>query len=330
MKKRILLIVLTVFALLLLVCCSGETSGIQSVNTTTKKVKSATIESMTVSTNDGGMEISGNLVTILDYGTYTLSGTASNGRVIINTGKEGNVTLILNNVDLTCRNDAPIFVENAKLVTIKTEGGTTNKLADSGPYISDSEATATIYSKDDLIFAGTGILSIEANANNGIVTKNELTFESGNIQVVAANNGIKGKDLVTITGGELNVTAQKDGIKSNEDNDPEYGYVKISGGKITVSADDDGIQANTAVIITAGEISIKAADDGISGGDSITVENGTIIIDTDNNGMKAEKSINIAGGNIEIKTADDDFVCSKLTGTDNANITVNGKKITLK
>lgn len=62
----------------------------------------------------------------------------------------------------------------------------------------DDEVNAVIFSKDDLIFNGTGTLVINGNYQDGIRGKDSVLFVSGEYQVTAVKDGIQGKDKLGI------------------------------------------------------------------------------------------------------------------------------------
>ena len=64
--------------------------------------------------------------TITEAGEYTLSGTLSDGQVIIDAGDDDEITMILNGVEISCSAGAPIYIKNAGEVTIKSAKKKTN------------------------------------------------------------------------------------------------------------------------------------------------------------------------------------------------------------
>ena len=124
--------------------------------------------------------------------------------------------------------------------------GTSNVVTDGQTYNlpeGETEPDAAVFSNDDLVFEGTGSLTVNGNFNNGIASSDDIDINGGNITVTAVNNGIKGKDSVVIVNGTVTVNAGGDGIQSDNDEDPEKGYVTIAGGTLDVTAASDGIQA---------------------------------------------------------------------------------------
>ena len=71
-----------------------------------------------------GVKVSGSTVTITEAGTYVLSGTLTDGQVIIDAGDEDDVRLVLENASITCTTTAPIYAKNAPLPDNSRNTGT--------------------------------------------------------------------------------------------------------------------------------------------------------------------------------------------------------------
>jgi len=211
-----------------------------------------------------GASVSGSTVNITAGGVYNVSGTLSDGQIIINTEDEEPVALILDGVDITCTTSAPIYFMDAKKeAAIILAEGTENHITDGESYIIanpevNDEPSATIFSKSDLTIGGNGSLTVDANYKNGITSKDELGITSGNITVDSVADGIRGRDSIAITGGHITVKAAADGLRSNNDEDPERGYVAIDGGTLDIVAGEDAIQAETRVAIRDGDITLSS------------------------------------------------------------------------
>jgi len=271
-----------------------------------------------------GATADGSTVTITAGGTYEISGTLTDGRIIVNADGE-EVTLILNNANITCSYSSAIYVYQAKTATVYLKEGTTNTLTDGTSYTytdsysseADEEPNACLYSKDDLIIAGSGTLNINANFNNGITSKDTLKIESTNLVINAKNHGINGKDNLTVKNASLNVTAGGDALRSTNDTDTELGYIIIVGSNITVVSGEDGIQAETYVSIGSTTLNIKAgggssgttSDDvskkGIKAGTDLVIDSGTYVLDTADDAIHADNSVTINDGEFTITTGDD-------------------------
>lgn len=212
-------------------------------------------------TTGSGASASGGKVTISAPGTYVISGTSSDGRIVVNVTKNDKVQLVLNGVDLTSKDSAAIHIMSADKVKITLADGTVNRMTDASSYaefVNDNEPTGCVFSKDDLTINGSGTLYVTGNYNNGIASKNDIRILGGIINVVAKNHGIKGKDSVVIADGIISVNAGSDGIKS--DNELEKGYISVIGGTIDIKAGDDALQAFSSIVVTAGKITASAED----------------------------------------------------------------------
>ena len=101
-------------------------------------------------------------ITITTGGIYNLSGTITDGMITIDTNDY--VKLVLNNVSITNSSGPAIYAKKAKTVLIYLSDNSNNYLEDSSSYSNyEEDINATIYSKDDLVFDGTGSLTVKAN-----------------------------------------------------------------------------------------------------------------------------------------------------------------------
>jgi hypothetical protein len=297
-----------------------------------------TLKGKSITIDGGGGLVDGNKIAITSAGTYYISGKLDDGQIVVRSEDKETVKLILYGVDITCLTSAPIYVYKAKKTVITLAEGTKNYVTDGDSYIfADSESdepNAAIFSKSDLTINGNGSLTVNANYNNGITSKDELKITGGNIVVNAVNDGIRGRDCIAVKDGTITVNAASDGMQSNNDEDSEKGYVAIEGGTLNITAGKDGIQAETRVVISGGNITVS------SGGGS--VNSSTKIGDSENpwgnrgmgnnsdssnssisaKGIKAGVDITITGGTIKINSSDDSI-------NSNDSLTINGGNIIL-
>ena len=272
-----------------------------------------------ISTDGGGATVDGTTVTITAARTYSISGTLNDGQVIVDCDDEEDVTLLLNGADITCSANAPIYVVSAANAVITLADGTNNYVTDGTTYTYETtdtdEPDAAIFSHDDLKINGTGSLTVDANYNNGIASKDDLDILAGNITVTAVNHGIKGRDSVVMVDGDVTVNAGGDGIQSNNAEDAEKGYVTIEGGTLDITAASDGIQAETNVVINGGTVTISAgggsssgstdAGKGIKAVVGIAVNGGTVTVDSADDAVHSDGIIAINSGSMTLATADD-------------------------
>ena len=284
--------------------------------------------------NGNGVTIKNNIININYSGIYELSGTLTDGKIIINIKDEGSVKLILNNVNITS-STLPLYIENTKDTTIILKDDTINTLIDSNK---NRDEDGVIYSKDDLIFEGLGTLNITSNYLDGIVSKDTLTIKEGTYNITSVDDAIRGKDYVEISNGIFNITSKGDGIKSTNTDDTSLGYIKIEngtfnittgGGSINYSSNNSGMWNNntsatntvsakaiksTNIIINNGTYTLDSSDDSLHSNDTITINNGTFSISSGDDGIHADTSIAIKNGTINITKS--------YEGIESANITI--------
>lgn len=204
------------------------------------------------------VEISGTTVTIKDEGTYIISGTLEDGMIIVNADKEDKTQIVLDNVTVSSKTSAPIYVLQADKVFLTMAEGSDNELSNGGAFeaIDDNNIDSVIFSKEDLTLNGNGTLTITSPAGHGIVSKDELTMTSGDYVIQSAGHGISGKDNVCITDAAIEIAAGKDGIKAENEDDDTLGFVYLQSGTYDISAEGDGISASEELVIQDGTYDI--------------------------------------------------------------------------
>lgn len=261
------------------------------------------------------VSVNGTDVTIDNTGTsekvkYELSGACSNGSLKIYS--KNKQALYLNGLSLTNPDGAAINNQGKKRCFVVVSGS--NFLADgsSAAYAQTDEEDmkAVFFSEGQLVFSGSGSLSISANNQQGkaALTSDDyirLMEEAPALTVTAgsqAGHGIRGKDYIYIGGGTINASvaaAMKKGFSSDS-------LVVITGGTTTINVtggtaydEEDGeyngsagIKADYAFKMTGGTVHITNSG---AGGKGLRV------------GGSAEKGVyiftsEISGGTLDIKT----------------------------
>ena len=290
---------------------------------------------------DASVLIDGQTVTITQEGTYQIAGTLDDGALIVESGENAKITLVLGGVSIKNTTGAAIQIGTADDVTIELEEGTTNVLQ-SGEEVDIATATESeeasggaLQSKADLKIKGKGSLTVLGYLNNGIHCTKDLKIKNGNISVTALGHGIKGKKSVTVSGSTVTVTSGKDGITSDETENEEKGFVTIEGGEIIITSAGDGVSAETTLTVTGGVISIisgggsanaqpktdnmrgwwdfdnSASDDdsasckGLKVGKALVISGGSITIDAQDDALHTDGDMTISGGECILSTGDD-------------------------
>lgn len=281
------------------------------------------------------VQISGNTVTIIGEGTYILSGTLTDGMVIVDAEDTDKVQLVLDGVDITSAESAAIYVREADKVFITTASDSQNTLTNGGTYtaIDDNNIDAAIFSKSDLTLNGAGSLTITAKAGHGVVSKDDLVLTSGTYQIDAASHGLSGKDSVRIASGSYTIVSGKDGIHAENADDTSLGFVYLADGTFDITSDGDGISAGNWLQADGGVYTVKAG----GGSENVQKSDGewqfgpgqqtesTDTTEEDTVSMKAIKAAGeliLKGGKYSLDSADD-------TIHSNANITISDGEFTL-
>ena len=273
-----------------------------------------------ITISGSGVTVDGSIATITSGGNYIISGTLNDGRIIVDSDDGLTVRLILNNVNITSTTNAPISVSSAEKTVIILADNTDNYVTDASNYVfdgsEDDEPNAAIFSKDNLSIYGNGSLTIDANYNDGIASKDGLVINSGTIHVNAVDDGIRGKDYLVIKTGAITINAGGDALKSDNDEDEDKGYILVEDGDIDITCDADGFDAETDALIMGGTFNVttgggsnvtpgESSAKGIKGGKWVVIDDGTFDIDASDDAIHSNTSIVINSGVYTISTGDD-------------------------
>lgn len=272
-----------------------------------------------------GYEIDGTDVSITAAGTYVFSGDCDNGSITVKKGVTG-VTIVLNGLTLTNDDSAAITLNKTAEASLIAAAGTTNTVADTEGS-NDENAAVKVKSGAALAIGGTGTLTVDGNAKNGIKGAADavITVAEVKLNINAADDGLSCDDELNITGGTLSITAGGDAVKASPDTgdteNPDttsLGNVTIKGGSITLHAAEDGVQADGDLIITGGTFHVKTngghttalTDDsasckGFKAGGALTVTGGTLTVDSADDALHANADVSITGGTLTLATGDD-------------------------
>jgi hypothetical protein len=244
----------------------------------------------------------------------------------------------------------------ASKTVIVLADGSDNYVTDGNAYTLEdaelNEPNAAIFSKCDLSINGNGSLTVNANYNNGVTSKDELRITGGTIVINAVNDSIRGRDFIAIKNGTIIVKAEGDGMQSNNDEDAGKGFVAIEGGTITITAGKDGIQAETSALISNGNITISSGGGstknskvrnnwgnpgmgntastststdsakGIKAVTDIAINGGSITIDSSDDSVHSNDNVMINGGTIVMTSGDDGIHADSTVEINGGNLTI--------
>lgn len=241
---------------------------------------------------DANIQIS-NIININNSGTYEFTGKLSDGQISVNANNiNGDVTIILNNVDITCKNAPAIFVYSTDTkatncnVTIKSAEGSANTISggkikqsvegwidqteiiyyvekgynDEKEYYERYKYDGAISSDISLTFEGEGNLTINSLKKEGIESKRNITINSGNYVINSLDDGINActdnESVININGGNIlvNVLSEADEGDGIDSN----GSIYINGGTVyafaSETSQDSGLDSDTGIYINGGII----------------------------------------------------------------------------
>ncbi len=302
--------------------------------------------SFSATTDDGSVSRSGSVYTVTSAGTYTVTGTLSEGRIVIDAGEEDEVTLVLQGADITCPTDSPIQAVSAGKLKIKAAEGTENSVTDKRALKTDENddrGPAAIYAACDMNLTGTGKLTVTASYNNGVQSKDDLKIKDLTLTVTAPNNAIKGNDSVTVESGTVTaISTAGDGIKTDNSDvsskGNQRGNITVTGGTLYIYSACDGMDtAYNAEISGDPVISILThsySEYTSSSAKKTQNSSGVTKSAESSKGIKADNEITVSGGTVTVKCIDDGLhansdvaLADGLKGS--GNITVTGGSVTV-
>ena len=247
------------------------------------------------------------VVHITKPGTYVLSGKLDAGQIAVDLGEDAKddpeavVTLVLNNVDITCSVAPGVIFYNVyecssdkeeeatKDVDTSAAGanvliwdGTENTV--NGSYVAkiyksvelNEDGTEVVDSKKLHKYDGAFYSKMSMNINGG-------EQNSGSLNILAENEGLDSELHLTINGGNVNILSGNDGINTNEDN---VSVTTVNGGVLNIRVDGstgegDGIDSNGWLVINGGVVNAAGCSDsmdaGIDSDKGIYINGGTVV-----------------------------------------------------
>lgn len=259
---------------------------------------------------------------IADSGTYVISGTSSDGNIVVKKGTTG-VVLVLEDLDLTSTTGATLSVNKDAEVKIVVEGTVTLTDAENPEDESSTDADVAdafdgaalkVKAGSQVYITGDGTLNINGEAKNGIKGGDDsnIVIDGPTINIDAANDGINTNYDVTILSGEINIEAGDDAIHADHIltlGDDETG----TGPTVDVKSSTEGLEG-TVVNIFGGDIEVNSTDDAINAANkdgvyedeldySINMTGGDVSINSTGDGMDSNGNINLVDGSANIKSA---------------------------
>lgn len=283
-----------------------------------------TFDGDTITTTSDRVAVDGSTATISQEGTYILSGTLTDGTLLIDAPDTAKIQLVLDGVNLYSENYAPIYIREADKVFVTLAPGSENTLSNSGTYtqLDEHNVDAPLFCRSDLTLNGSGALTVTSPEGHGIVCKDDLVVTGGTYTITSSSHGLSANDSVRIGAGSFTITSGKDGIQSQNDEDTSLGFVYLAAGTYTFTCEGDGISASSYLTAVDGTYSLTCGGGSANGethwdstmgmgrpGFPGSSDQGTITDTTQDTpsckGLKAGTTLTLEGGTFTIDAADD-------------------------
>ncbi len=289
------------------------------------------------------------VVHITKAGEYKLSGKLSKGQIAVDLGEDAKenpdavVTLVLNDVDITC-DVAPAIIfynvyecsnsdsETATKDVDTSKAGVNVIVADETENTVNGSYVAKIYKPDSVVLSDNGNEVEDASKlhkyDGAFYSKMSMNVNGGEkgtgvLTINAENEGLDSEVHLTINGGNINIYSGNDGINTNEDG---VSVTTINGGNLNIkvtgeTGEGDGIDSNGWLVINGGKLTAQAcsvsADAGIDSDMGIHINGGTVVasgsmLDRIEDGGQTCVTFNLAqkqsGKKLSIKNSSGDVV----------------------
>ena len=239
-----------------------------------------TLADQTATVTGQGASFSDQTLTITQTGTYVLTGSGKNIKLVVEAADTDQVHLVFQN--LTLEGEGTLLqINKAQEVVISLAEGSQNALTESQAS-DDEKVKATIHSQVPLTLNGTGNLTLTALTKNALEVEDDLKVLGGTYTVKAANHGFKAEGALAIEAATLTIEAGKDGLHAEHDETTERANISLNPTQLSIAATEDGVDA----------------------GNELTIKGGTITVSQSEEGLEA-RVIRQLGGDVTIKSSDD-------------------------
>ncbi len=246
------------------------------------------------------------VVHITQPGQYILSGKLSAGQIAVDLGKDAKddpnavVTLVLDNVDITCTVAPGIIFynvyecgtadEKSAVMEVDTSAAGANIIiADGSSNTVQGSYVARIYKSVELNEGKTEVVDSKKlhKYDGAFYSKMSMNIygeaeSTGVLNIFAENEGLDSELHLKLFSGNIHIQSGNDGINTNEDN---VSVTHILGGTLDIlvtgqTGEGDGIDSNGWLVIDGGVVTASAC---ATSGDS---------------GIDADKGVYIRGGQV--------------------------------
>ena len=160
-----------------------------------KECTKITLDDEDSACEDKNVSIDGQTVTITGEGTYLVSGSLSDGSLVVDVDDSEKIQVVLDGVSITSKEGAAIQVTQADKVFVTLADESENTLnSESFSDDTDSNVDGAIFSKEDLTLNGSGSMTV-TSAGHGIVSKDDLVVTGGTYEITAEKQGVSASQM---------------------------------------------------------------------------------------------------------------------------------------
>ncbi|MBQ6197044.1 MAG: carbohydrate-binding domain-containing protein [Lachnospiraceae bacterium] len=262
-----------------------------------------------------------NEVKIDEAGTYVITGTCTDGSIIVKKGTMG-VVLVLKDLNLTSTTGAAVSINKETEVKLIISGSVT--LTDNEDPADEDSADADVADAYDgaalkakansvVYVTGDGTLTIRGNAKNGIKGGDDasLIFDGPAVDITAANDGINVNYDLTLLSGSFSISAADDALHA--DRILTIGSQSGTGPTVTITKCTEGLEG-TIVNLFGGKVSVTSSDDAVNAANadgtylgtltySVNMTGGSLSIKSSGDGIDSNGNVNLIAGSATIQSA---------------------------
>ena len=252
---------------------------------------------------------------------FVVSGKTSNGSIKFYGDKRFQV--LLSGAEITNPTGAAINNQGGKTMYVVLADGSVNRLQDGSNYVmvDEEDQKAAFFSEGQIVFSGSGELSVTAVGRGGIRSDDYIRVRPG-VKIFVnsqALDGLRANDGIIIDGGVINVLTSGVGAKGVRSGGPMTvnggRLIAVNSGDTREDTTDEGLAdtsacaalyCDTLLVVNNGNIKLKASGDGgkglnakhnvdITGGSFMAVAMGTREVKKPK-GVKIDGNFAISGG----------------------------------
>ncbi len=273
------------------------------------------------STNSSNVIITGDNIEITEIGEYYITGSLSNGSILITATVDladisnDTVVLNINGVSLTSSTKTPInSTSDAKLKIRKVEGST-NIITDNRTRSTDTlydynnNGEGAIFSNKRMDIIGHGTLQVKGLYNHGLQSDKTIGVKNGKLYIQAYNEAIRSdvgihvgeydEQTNALEGGYVQISTTTghglfSNVKTNDVVDERFGIYVWDGELIINAIEGDAIKSETDVYIKDGNLTLSTSNY------YVAIQDQEIEKAGNGDAIQADYDLTIDGGNINV------------------------------